>query len=209
MCGILISSRKLAEHLALGAPPEKAVLIDAFAGAGGNTIAFARSGRWKRVYGIEKDPQVLECAKHNAEVYGVQHLVSWYQGDCFELIKKELADLGEFAVLFASPPWGGKLSFPSLPYSDVAPNSQKLTGPGYRSQQIYDLQQMEPYPLAKLITPFRALTKDVALYLPRTSDLRQFLRHIEDGQQKMTVVHYCMEGRSKVGPMIGSVLDSS
>ena len=84
------------------------IVIDAFAGAGGNTIAFAKSGRWTRVYAIEKDPQVLACAKHNAEVYGVQDRISWYEGDCFEIIKHELGDLGEYAVIFASPPWGGK-----------------------------------------------------------------------------------------------------
>jgi trimethylguanosine synthase len=101
-------SRNIAEHLADGVPQEKAVLIDAFAGVGGNAIAFARSGRWKRVYAIEKDPKVLACAKHNAKVYGVQDLISWYEGDCFEILPKDLADLAECAVIFASPPWWGK-----------------------------------------------------------------------------------------------------
>ena len=105
---ILKRSSKIAQHLADGIPAETAIIIDAFAGAGGNTIAFARSGRWKRVYAIEKDPKVLACAKHNAEVYGVQDKISWYEGDCFEILKKQLADLGEFSVIFASPPWGGK-----------------------------------------------------------------------------------------------------
>ena len=59
------------------------------------------------MYAIEKDPQVLACAKHNAKVYGVQDRISWYEGDCFEIIKNELADMGEYAVVFASPPWGG------------------------------------------------------------------------------------------------------
>jgi tRNA G37 N-methylase Trm5 len=95
--------------LAAAAPASKEVLIDLFGGAGGNAIAFARSGRWKRVYVVEKDPLTLECAKHNAKVYGVDHLISWYEGDCFEVIKKDLKDFGDFAVLFASPPWGGEL----------------------------------------------------------------------------------------------------
>lgn len=89
-------------------PPGKGILIDAFAGAGGNAIAFARSGKWNRVYGIEKDPKVLACAKHNAAVYGVEDKISWFEGDCFEIIQKELADVGEFSVIFASPPWGGE-----------------------------------------------------------------------------------------------------
>ena len=104
----LNKSRKIAEHLAEGTPSDKFLLIDAFAGAGGNAIAFALSDRWRRVYAIEKDPQVLACAKHNAEIYGVQHLITWYEGDAFEIIK-DLADVGEKGVIFASPPWGGEL----------------------------------------------------------------------------------------------------
>jgi trimethylguanosine synthase len=103
----LIRPSKIAQHLGTGTPSEKAILIDAFAGAGGNTIAFALSGRWKRVYAIEKDPQVLACAKHNAKVYGVEDLISFYEGDCFEIIRNELKEMAEYSVIFASPPWGG------------------------------------------------------------------------------------------------------
>ena len=56
---------------------------------------------------------------------------------------------------------------------------------------------MHPYSLTDLILPFQTLAQDVALYLPRTSDLRQLSHHAkEDG--KVNVVHYCMEGASKV-----------
>ena len=89
---------------------EKAILIDCFSGVGGNVIAFALSGRWKRVYAIERDPKVLECAIHNAKIYGVHNQISWYQGDCFEILKKDLAGLANHSVIFASPPWGGKYS---------------------------------------------------------------------------------------------------
>jgi trimethylguanosine synthase len=90
-------------------PKEKVVLVDAFAGAGGNTIAFAKSGRWKRVYAIEKNPAVLACAKHNAKIYGVETGITWFEGDCFEILKNQLKDLGPYSIVFASPPWGGKL----------------------------------------------------------------------------------------------------
>ena len=106
-CLLLTFYSTIAEHLATGSPEEKVSIIDAFAGVGGNTIAFALSGRWKRVYAIEKDPHALECAKHNAKIYGVAHLISWYEGDCFEILKGKLAELAEVSVLFGSPPWGG------------------------------------------------------------------------------------------------------
>lgn len=179
--------------MAEAAPPSKAILIDCFAGVGGNVIAFALSGRWKRVYAIEKDPRALACAKHNAQIYDVQDKISWYEGDCFSIIGNELADLGEHSVIFASPPWGGK--------SDLACLQKFVTltivGPGYRSDTVFDLSKMQPYTLSELLEPFRKLASDVALYLPRTSDIRQLANEaVEDG--RMIVMHYCMEGASKV-----------
>lgn len=165
----------IAKHIAEAASSNKATLIDCFAGVGGNVIAFAQSERWKRVYAIEKDPRVLACAKHNAEIYGVRDRISWYEGDCFEILRNELAELGSHSILFASPPWGG---------------------PGYRSDTVFDLAKMQPYKLKDLLYPFQKLTKDVVLYLPRTSDIRQLVENTSEGR-KTTVMHYCMEGASK------------
>lgn len=100
-------ANKIAEHVA-AAPESKTVLIDTFAGAGGNTIAFARSGRWERIFAVEKDPSVLACAKHNAEVYGVANKIWWIEGDIFKVLKKELKSAAKDAVIFGSPPWGGR-----------------------------------------------------------------------------------------------------
>jgi tRNA G37 N-methylase Trm5 len=97
----------IAEHVSEGAPKEKKIIIDAFAGAGGNAIAFALSGRWDQVFAIEKDPAVLKCAKHNAEIYGVDKKIWWYEGDCFEILKTRLARTKD-AIIYASPPWGGE-----------------------------------------------------------------------------------------------------
>lgn len=87
-------------------------------GVGGNAIAFALSGKWKRVYAIEKDAATLACAKHNAEIYGVADQITWFHGDCLEILgldesKQEKtvpqlkALIATFGVIFASPPWGG------------------------------------------------------------------------------------------------------
>lgn len=89
---------KIAQHVSEAATVTKAVLIDCFAGVGGNTIAFARSNRWKRVYAIENDPHNLACAKHNAQLYGVNNQISWYLGDCFDIVTSELRDLHQSRV---------------------------------------------------------------------------------------------------------------
>jgi 16S rRNA G966 N2-methylase RsmD len=87
---------------------------------GGNTIAFALSGRWDRVYAIEKDKAALACAKHNAEIYGVADQITFFHGDYFDILGLDDSDdsepevyslrtlIGGHGVVFASPPWGGK-----------------------------------------------------------------------------------------------------
>ena len=169
-------------------------MIDCFAGVGGNAIAFAQSARWKRVYAIEKDSRALACAKHNAEIYGVHDRISWYEGDCFEILRNELADLGQHSILFASPPWGGK---PNLLISVRYREPLMIAGPGYRFDAVFNLTKMQPYTLTDLLHAFHHVTEDVVLYLPRTSDIRQLANKSRKGS-KTTVMHYCMEGASKV-----------
>ncbi|KAK2815376.1 hypothetical protein FQN49_008083 [Arthroderma sp. PD_2] len=168
-------ANKIAQHIAQSAPDGKCILIDTFAGAGGNTIAFAKSNKWKRVYAIEKDPETLKCARHNAELYGVGDKITWFLGDCFEILRNQLKELAPYSVIFGSPPWGG---------------------PGYRSDEVFNLSTMEPYSLEVLHSEFSSFTKDVVLFLPRTSDLRQ-LASVVELNGKSLVMHYCSEGASK------------
>ncbi|KAK4896263.1 putative diacylglycerol O-acyltransferase tgs1 [Elasticomyces elasticus] len=166
---------RIATDIAASAPANKTILVDAFAGAGGNTIAFALSGRWKQIFAFEKDAAVLTCAKHNAEVYGVAKKIFWVHGDAFTEIPRRLKQVGKSAVVFASPPWGG---------------------PTYSDYEVFDLTVMGPYTLPFLCSSFFAVTPDVVLYLPRTSDLRQLAKYAKPGQ-KLQVTHYCMHGASK------------
>jgi trimethylguanosine synthase len=66
------------------------------------------SGRWDEIFAVEKDPATLACAKHNARIYGVEEKIWWIQGDIFQVSKKRLNGVVENAVIFGSPPWGGK-----------------------------------------------------------------------------------------------------
>lgn len=172
-------------------------MIDAFAGLGGNTIAFAKSGRWERVFAIEKDPVVLACAKHNAEVYGVAKKIWWIEGDCLQIVRKRFMGMAKTAVLFASPPWGGMARSLSLGLLSHDDTHAIMIGPGYKDDGVFDLGRMEPYNLALLFAEFARITPQVVLYLPRTSDLRQVAALVK-GDQQIDVIHYCMRGASKV-----------
>ena len=161
----------------------KTTLIDVFAGAGGNTIAFALTGRWKRIIAVERDASTLACAQNNAALYEVDDVVTWVHADSFDYLRllayspdnvhTDLKiDVGE-TVIFASPPWGG---------------------PGYRTDDVFDLHNMQPYSLDDLHGAYQAM--DHVLYLPRTSDIRQIAKLAPEGK-KVEVVQYCMEGASK------------
>ena len=167
-----------------GIDDSKSVLIDLFAGAGGNTIAFALSGRWESVIAVERDTATLACAQHNADIYGVEEgIITWVHGDSFEFVDaflnhpktlhEKLRIDPASAILFASPPWGG---------------------PGYRTDEIFDLRTMQPYNLKQLHEAYATMAH--ALYLPRTSDIRQLAKLVH-GPRKMEIVQYCMEGASK------------
>ncbi|KAL1301722.1 hypothetical protein AAFC00_005928 [Neodothiora populina] len=170
-------ANKIAEHLIEGTDPSKTIIIDAFAGVGGNAIAFARSGRWQQVFAIEKDAETMKCGKHNAEVYGVGSKIFWINGDCFEVLKKRLRSVAKDAVVFASPPWGG---------------------PSYNGDDVFDLKTMQPYSLKDLYDAYAAYARDFVLYLPRSSDLNQIAKYAPKYKnQRLEVTHYCMSGWSK------------
>ncbi|PVI07033.1 trimethylguanosine synthase [Periconia macrospinosa] len=167
-------ANKIAVHIAESAPKEKTVIIDAFAGVGGNAIAFARNEHFDQVFAIEKDPKTMKCAKHNAKVYGVDKKIVWCAGDCFDIIKRRFSGNTNI-IIFASPPWGGT---------------------EYSHDDVFDLSKMEPYNLEKLYTSFSKYSKHVVLYLPRTSDLNQLARYAP-GDKKVEIAHYCIMGASK------------
>lgn len=182
-------------------------VVDLFAGAGGNTIAFALSGSFARIVSIERDADTLACAQANARIAGVRTgAITWVLGDCFEVLRDlrqaaavsdEAADEpGRLApldplgtVLFASPPWGGV---------------------DYTAQAIFDLSAMQPYNLRALHDACRAFPH--ALYLPRTSNLQQLADVLPrrrtadpeaaasgtDGRQRaLRVIQYYMNGFGK------------
>ncbi|CAL3964087.1 unnamed protein product [Diplocarpon coronariae] len=164
----------VARDFAALVPASRTVLIDIFAGAGGNVIAFARSNRWSTIIAVEKNSAVIACAHHNARIYGVADQITWVNDDSFSYLTSSASAIDpSTTVVFASPPWGG---------------------PGYRDDEVFNLSKMQPYSVRQIHEAVR--TMDCALYLPRQSDLRQVARLAPEGQ-KIEVVQYCMMGASK------------
>lgn len=186
-------AQQIAHDLSPPSSSPTTTIIDIFAGAGGNTIAFALSRKWTHIVAIERDAATLACAQHNARVYGVHDAVTWILGDSFEVLARlrgiqrgekrtegngEVdALLGEMhpssTVVFASPPWGGV---------------------SYAETEVFDLGAMEPYSLAEIHEACREMRH--VLFLPRNSDVRQVAGLVR-GEGKVDVVQYCMFGASK------------
>ncbi|XP_049874551.1 trimethylguanosine synthase [Pectinophora gossypiella] len=124
------------------------VVLDAFCGAGGNTIQFAMVS--EKVIAIDIDPVKIEMARHNATVYGVADRIDFIVGDFFELAPRMKADM-----VFLSPPWGG---------------------PKYSENYKYDIETMlEPRPASELMRAARDINPNIALYLPRNTRTDQIV----------------------------------
>lgn len=122
------------------------VIIDAFCGAGGNTIQFAKT--CQRVIAIDIDEKKIEMAKHNASIYGVADRIEFIVGDYFKLATALKAD-----VVFLSPPWGG---------------------PQYLKEDVYDIEKsLLPLPATELMEITRKISSNIAIYLPRNTNTHQ------------------------------------
>eukprot|EP00795_Rhopilema_esculentum_P007756 gene7756-13599_t len=141
-----VTPEKIAEHIAERCRCD--VVIDAFCGAGGNTVQLAFT--CERVIAIDIDAKKIELAKHNASIYGVADRIEFIVGDFLKLAPYLKAD-----VVFLSPPWGG---------------------PDYLKAKVFNLKTMiipdgeEVFYLAKCITD------SIAYFLPRNVDVEQVMR---------------------------------
>jgi trimethylguanosine synthase len=98
-------------ELGFSLPAECQTVFDAFCGAGGNAIGFARSG--KRVIAVEMDLARLDMARMNAKAFGVEDRIEFIHGDA----RKELMSAShQFDCVFFDPPWGGS-DYPKTAHS--------------------------------------------------------------------------------------------
>ena len=139
-----VTPEKIAEHIAERCQSD--VVVDAFCGVGGNAIQFAFT--CEHVIAIDIDPVRLECARHNARVYGVEGRISFILGDFFKLAPFLKAD-----VVFLSPPWGG---------------------PDYINTKVFDLETMiMPVGGGEMFRYASMISKNIAFFLPRNVDVEQ------------------------------------
>ncbi|CAG9531802.1 unnamed protein product [Cercopithifilaria johnstoni] len=81
-----VTPERIAAHIADRVVIMKdAIVLDGFAGVGGNCIQFALKGAY--VIALDMDPVRLRCAKRNAEIYGVADRINFVCIDFFNFCK--------------------------------------------------------------------------------------------------------------------------
>ncbi|KAI9596756.1 RNA cap guanine-N2 methyltransferase-domain-containing protein [Syncephalis fuscata] len=138
-----VTPEKIARHIAERC--RSSIIVDAFCGVGGNAIQFAFT--CERVIAIDIDANRLQCARHNARIYGVEDRIEFIQGNYMELADSLKAD-----VVFLSPPWGG---------------------PNYKASTTFDIDTMMPMNGTKLFQQTRKITHNIAYFLPKNTNLDQ------------------------------------
>jgi trimethylguanosine synthase len=138
-----VTPERIAEHIAERCRCD--LIIDAFCGVGGNAIQFAFT--CERVIAIDIDPVKIACARHNAQIYGVQDRIEFIVGDFRQLATSFKAD-----VVFLSPPWGG---------------------PDYANAKVFDIKTMILLDGFKLFETSKQITENIAYFMPRNADAEQ------------------------------------
>lgn len=163
-------------------------IMDAFSGGGGNVIQFLEV--FDVVFAVDINHIHLYCTKHNASLYYPQEMVNqklklfpvnWMYADeslakhyvdeyyenkdeRSEIVGKVYANKEEsleslqvlkgmkLDCIFGSPPWGG---------------------PEYMKDKYYDLNNVLPYNLEKMLITLLNYTDNIVLFLPKNSNLLQ------------------------------------
>lgn len=140
-----VTPEKIARHIATRFA-NKSVIMELFAGAGGNYIQFALQGAY--VLAVEISPKKIQLGMNNANVYGVLNYIEFIQADVYQFLPLLISHQQKYPIIdavFLSPPWGG---------------------PQYNQYQSYDVTVF-----ADLIKSIRKLCNNIAVLLPRNSDI--------------------------------------
>ena len=158
------------------------VVLDAFCGVAGNTIAFARHAG-VRVIACDNDEARLELASHNADVYGVRNSIDFVCDDVIATMKSAVAsshrrDATLIDMIFLSPPWGG-------------PEYLNAENFDLREQLVSGLNLIDVLKLALSVTP------NVACFLPRNTDLQPLIETLSHDSSRFETERLILNGKCK------------
>ncbi|OSD05396.1 S-adenosyl-L-methionine-dependent methyltransferase [Trametes coccinea BRFM310] len=184
------------------------VILDAFCGVGGNAIAFART--CERVIALDVSPIRLALARHNAALYGVQDRIEFVLADFLSFARglqtiprtgtETNATRRKIDVVFLSPPWGGPSYIAGSPLKGQAPSSAQAVPEdgGDDTHAEFGLSSIRPIHGHDLFKVARNITRNVAYFLPRNTNLDEISQLIaDDPAEKVEVEEEWMGSKLK------------
>jgi trimethylguanosine synthase len=177
-----VTPEQIAEHIAQRCQCD--VIVDAFCGAGGNSIQFAIACQrgnttvikigldynlvFISVIAIDIDPEKIKIARHNAEVYGVADRIEFILGDFFQVAPLLKAD-----VVFLSPPWGGpdylKKKVCAVECYETELNKNLF---GFASK-VFNLEDLAAMDGRELYRAAKEVSENLVMYMPRNTNTQQ------------------------------------
>ncbi|KAL1720283.1 RNA cap guanine-N2 methyltransferase-domain-containing protein [Schizophyllum commune] len=162
-------------------------ILDAFCGVGGNAIAFAQT--CQRVIALDTDPTRLALARHNAQIYGVADRIEFILTDYVAFAEAYISRMKSSGtarmidVVFLSPPWGGPSylqgsSRPASPVKVLPADADEIPP---TEHPTYSLASIRPLPGDELFHLTRRISRNVAYYLPRNTELAEIGALVERG----------------------------
>lgn len=128
--------------------------------------------RLVKVIALDISPVRLALARHNAVIYGVADRIEFILADYISFARtyaSRPAGKRPIDVVFLSPPWGGP-DYISQGNGDVEPVDKQIdASPEHHPE--YSLAQMKPIHGTDLFHLTRKITRNVAYYVPRNTNL--------------------------------------
>jgi trimethylguanosine synthase len=176
-----VTPERIAEHIAQRCQCD--VIVDAFCGAGGNSIQFAIACQRGNttvikidldynlvlisVIAIDIDPEKIKIARHNAEVYGVADRIEFILGDFFQVAPLLKAD-----VIFLSPPWGGP-DYLKKKVCSVECYETELFIIHLFPSKVFNLGDLAAMNGRELYRVAKKVSTNLVMYMPRNTNTQQ------------------------------------
>lgn len=133
---------------------------------------------------IDTSPTRLALARHNAVIYGVDDRIEFILGDYISFARAYMSlptQKRKIDVVFLSPPWGGPEYLSGSPLA-VENDNEVDSAVDKRSERHPDftLAQIKPVHGAELFKLSRKITRNVAYFLPRNTNLNEISSLLKD-----------------------------
>ena len=142
-----VTPEEISEYISSIIPDSSdSTILDAFCGCGGNAIFFSK--KFKKVIANDLFIEKINMTKNNTRIYNCPNNIEYHSVDFLKLnLNEEKID-----YIFLSPPWGG---------------------PDYKNDSVYSLKKWITPDIDKIIQKSFKMCKNIILYLPRNTDLKE------------------------------------